>query len=227
MTGPVGDGGGDDVWCIVLAGGSGARFGGHKQFQSIGGRRLVDRAVDTAASVCHSVVVVLPESSSWDGPPVAAAVAGGATRLASGRNGRAAVPPEAGIVVVHDAAHPLAPARLFTAVIDAVRDGWDAALPALPFTETIKRVSGGRVVGSVPREGLVLAQTPHAFGASVLRAAHAAAPEEVEDTVLVEAMGGRIAVVAGDPRNLHVSTPQELELAARWSDRLTGDRRLR
>lgn len=209
---------GGTAWCIVLAAGSGARFGGSKQFEMIRGRRLVDRVVETASAVCDSVVVVLPVSVRWDGPRVAAAVPGGATRLASVRCGLAAVPPEAGIVVVHDAAHPLAPPRLFTAVIDAVRAGWDAALPALPVTETIKRVHRGMVIGSVPRDQLVLAQTPNAFRASVLRQAHAGAAEAVEDAMLIEAMGGRIAVVAGDPRNIHVSTPEELELAARLAD---------
>lgn len=221
MTGPVAAAPGEaegDVWCIVLAAGTGARFGGHKQFEHIGGRRLVDRVVDTASGVCDSVVVVLPDGVAWDGAAVAAAVAGGPTRLSSVRRGLAAVPGEAAVVVVHDAAHPLASARLFTSVIDAVRNGWDAALPALAVTETIKRVAEGRVVGTVPRDRLVLAQTPNAFRADVLRRAHAGEAEAVEDVMLVEAMNGRIAVVAGDPRNLHVSTPEELELAARLAD---------
>lgn len=206
------------MWCIVLAGGSGSRFGGPKQFERLGARRLVDRVVDTAAATCDAVVVVLPALVRWDGAPVAAAVTGGTTRHASVRNGLAAVGRDASIVVVHDAAHPLAGPHLFGAVIDAVRVGWDAAAPVLPVTEAIKRVVDDQIVASVSREGLVLTQTPNAFRAEVLRRAHAEQGEAVEDTILVEAMGGRIAAVAGDVRNLHVSTPAELELAARLAD---------
>lgn len=174
---------------------------------------MVDRVVETASSVCDAVVVVLPPRVAWDGPPVAIAVAGGATRLESVRRGLAEIDEAVPIIVVHDAAHPLATPALFRAVIDAVDQGWDAALPACPVTETIKQVAHGQVVASIPRDGLMLAQTPHAFRANVLRAAHAGGGESVEDTMLVEAMGGRIAVLGGDATNIHVSTPEELRLA--------------
>ena len=204
-----------DVWAIVLAAGTGLRFGGVKQFAVAGGQRLVDRVVVTAGSACDEVVVVLPSGVEWDGPPVAAAVAGGSTRQASVRSGLAVVPPTAGILVVHDAAHPLASRQLFEAVIAAVRSGADGAVPALPFTETIKQVDAGRSVASIPRDGLVLVQTPHAFRAHTLRAAHARQGEATDDSVLVEALGAKVAVVPGDPRNVHVTTPAELQIAHR------------
>ncbi len=215
MTGDPGRGHDEEVWAIILAAGTGMRFGGVKQFTSLDGRRLVDVVVDTAASVCDEVVVVLPSGVSWDGSPVAAVTAGGPTREASVRCGLAAVPSTVGIVVVHDAAHPLASSALFEAVIAGVSAGADGAVPGLPLAETLKRIHGGRSVANVARHDLVMVQTPHAFRAEVLRTAHAQGGEATDDSVLVEAVGGTVAVVPGDPRNIHVTTVEELEMARR------------
>lgn len=201
------------VWSIVLAAGSGSRFGGPKQFERIAGRRLVDHVVATAQSVCDGVVVVLPGGTAWHDTSVRV-VSGGTTRAESVRHGLSAVPPEADVIVVHDAAHPLASGGLFRSVVDAVRGGADAAVPAVPFTDPIKRVDSGRVVAGIPRSDLVLMQTPHAFRAGALRALHEEQPEVIEETELIERVGGRIMVVSGDPRNIHVTNPEELEMAA-------------
>lgn len=146
---------------------------------------------------------------------MAAAVAGGTTRSDSVRAGLAAVAPEAVIVVVHDAARPLAPAALFTAVVAAVRDGADGAVPGLPVADTLKRVDGSRVVATVDRDGLVAVQTPQAFRAAALRAAYAAGGAATDDAALVEAAGGTVVVVPGDPSNLKLTTPEDLAWAAR------------
>ena len=198
----------------MVAAGSGARFGAPKQFLAVGDERLVDTAVRTASRCCDGVVVVLPESAHWDGPPVAAAVPGGATRAASVRAGLAAVPATADIVVVHDAARPLADDQLFAAVIDAVRAGADGAVPGLAVADTIKRVEGSRVVATIPRDELVAVQTPQAFRAPALRAAHRTKSEGTDDAALVEADGGTVVVVAGDPANVKVTRPDDLELVA-------------
>ena len=124
---------------------------------------------------------------------------GGATRSESVRAGLAAVPPDAEVVVVHDAARPLATAALFDAVIDAVRAGADGAVPGLPVADTLKRVDDVRVIETVDRVGLVAVQTPQAFRAGVLRAAHAPAADATDDAALVEALGGTVVVVPGDP----------------------------
>jgi 2-C-methyl-D-erythritol 4-phosphate cytidylyltransferase len=206
------------VWAVVLAGGSGTRFGGPKHLEVLGGRRLVDRAVDLVAADSDGVVVVLPAGTRWDGPPVQAAVPGGATRSGSVRAGLAAVPHEAAVVVIHDAAHPVAARRLFPEVIAAVRAGADGALPVLPANETVLHLTDGRVVGaeSVP---LAFAQMPHAFAAGVLRAAHLDGPEAKDDVSLLVSRGAHVATVPGDPGNVHITTPAELALAAR----LLGD----
>lgn len=202
------------VWAIALAAGTGARFGGPKQFALLAGRPLVDHVVETAAAVCDAVVVVIPPGWTWQGPAVTAVVAGGPTRAASVRSGLAAVADSARIVVIHDAAHPLAPAHLFQAVVDRVRAGAEAAVPVLPVAETVGRQEGDEVVTALDDRRLVLMQTPHAFRADVLRAAHRGAPDARDDASLILALGGRVAAVPGDPRNLHVTTAAELAMAA-------------
>ncbi|MDQ1286726.1 MAG: 2-C-methyl-D-erythritol 4-phosphate cytidylyltransferase [Actinomycetota bacterium] len=208
------------VWAIVLGGGSGARFGGAKQFEDLGGRSLLARSVAAAATVADGVVVVVPGGLTPDGlPPVDAKLVvapGGAERAASVRSGLAAVPEDAGIVVVADAAHPLASPVLFAAVVDAVRAGAGGALPGLPLTEVIARVDAdGTRTGGLPRAGHVLVQMPHAFRADLLRAAHATGEDGAEDSAMVAALGARVVVVPGEPTNLHVTTPEELVLARR------------
>lgn len=200
------------TWAIVVAAGSGARFGGAKQFRAVGAERLVDRAVEAAARCCDGVVVVLPEGTSWDGPKVDAAVPGGETRAASVRAGLAAVPAAAEIVVVHDAARPLASDALFRAVIDAVESGADGAVPGLAVSDTIKRVDARRVVATVARDDLVAVQTPQAFRATALRAAHTDDGDGTDDAALVEADGGTVVVVDGEPTNLKVTGPEDLML---------------
>jgi 2-C-methyl-D-erythritol 4-phosphate cytidylyltransferase len=208
------------VWAIVLGGGTGARFGGAKQFAELGGLSLLGRSVAAAATVSEGVVVVVPGGLEPGGlPPVEVKLvmaAGGAHRAASVRSGLAAVPADAEVIVVADAAHPLAGPALFASVVDAVRCGAGGALPGLPLTEVIARVDAdGTRVGGVPRESHVLVQMPHAFRADLLRTAHATGEDGVEDSAMVAALGARIVVVAGDPRNLHVTTPEELDLARR------------
>jgi 2-C-methyl-D-erythritol 4-phosphate cytidylyltransferase len=200
------------AWGIVTSAGRGVRFGGPKHVREVGGRRLVDRAVDALAACCDGVVVVVPAGTEWDGPPVQAVVAGGATRADSVRAGLAAVPVDAEIVVVHGPSHPLAGPALVEAVIAAVRAGADGAVPVMPANDTVLHVTDGRVTAAEPGP-LVLAQTPFAFGAAVLRAAHEGAPQARDDVSLLVARGARVVTVPGDPTNLHVTTPDELALA--------------
>ena len=204
------------VWGIVVAAGSGTRFGAPKQLAALGGRRVIDWAVGAAQSACDGVVVVLPAAlvAGEAAPTPGAKAAGGATRSDSVRRGLEAVPAEANIVVVHDAARPLADAALFRAVVEAVRAGADAAVPGVPIADTVKRVEGDVVVATVDRAQLVAVQTPQAFQAAMLRAAHDGAPEATDDAALIEAAGGKVVVVPGDPRNRKITTPEDLVMAA-------------
>jgi 2-C-methyl-D-erythritol 4-phosphate cytidylyltransferase len=99
-------------------------------------------------------------------------------------------------------------------VIAAVRAGADGAVPGLAVADTLKRVDDVRVTATVDRVGLVAVQTPQAFEAGILRAAHASEGEATDDAALVEALGGTVVVVPGDQRNLKVTGPADLMIAA-------------
>ena len=201
------------TWAIVVAAGGGARFGAAKQFARLGDGSVLDRAAGVARESCDGVVVVLPAGRDWQAPSGVRVAIGGATRSASVRAGLAYVPDDVDVVVVHDAARPLASRALFARVIAAVRAGADAAVPAMPVTDTVKRVRDHLVVETVQRDDLVAVQTPQAFRRSVLQAAHAGAGLETDDAALVEAAGGSVVVVEGEPRNLKLTRVDDLEIA--------------
>jgi len=202
-----------ETWAIVVAAGGGERFGAAKQFARLGDVSVLDRATGVARESCDGVVVVLPAGRDWPAPAGVRVATGGATRSASVRAGLACVPEGVDVVVVHDAARPLATRQLFARVIAAVRAGADAAVPALPVTDTLKRVRDGRVVETVPRAELVAVQTPQAFRRRALADAHATDGVETDDAALVEAAGGNVVVVEGEPRNLKLTRFDDLELA--------------
>lgn len=210
---------GPDVWAVVLAGGAARRFGDRpKQFERVGGVRMVDRTVAAARRTCDGVVLVLPAGYDWDGAPVDALAVGGDHQSDSLRAGLGRVPPEAQIVVVCDPAHPLSSDALFAAVIDAVRRGADGAVPTVPILDVVQRVADGRVVATIPKHDLVITQAPQAFRAAVLRAVHTDRPRPVENSGLLVEHGHRVVAVPGEPTNLHVTTPDELALL----DRIAG-----
>lgn len=205
---------GRPVWGVVVAAGRADRFGRAKQYEPLGGRRVLDWSLDAARSACDGLVLVVPETAAERAEAAAdVVVTGASTRSGSVRRGLAAVPVDAQVVVVHDAARPLAGASLFRSSVEAVREGADGALCALPVGDTLKRVEGTLVVETVERRGLWAVQTPQAFRAPVLRRAHAAESDATDDGALVEALGGRVVVVEGDPRNLKLTRPGDLVVA--------------
>ena len=148
---------------------------------------------------------------------VAETVTGGETRSESVRNALAEIPDEAAIVLVHDAARPLVTDEVIERVITALGDDWDGAVPALPISDTVKRVEGEAVSETLDRQGLVAVQTPQAFVAPILRAAVTGEVSSAPDCAsLVEARGGRVRVVEGDRRLVKVTEPSDLELVASW-----------
>lgn len=198
------------IWTIIVAAGSGARFGSPKQFAMLGDRRVVDWSIAAASAVSAGVVVVLPPGAALgDGQ-----VAGGETRSESVRCGLQAVPPEATIICVHDGARPFATEHLYRETIAQVHKGADGAVPAIGVTDTIKQVDAQNVVVNTPdRSSLVAVQTPQVFRASILRQAHAACPEGTDDATLVELLGKRVVVVAGEALNRKLTAPEDLEWA--------------
>jgi 2-C-methyl-D-erythritol 4-phosphate cytidylyltransferase len=201
----------EQIWTIVVGGGSGRRFGAAKQYELLGDDRVIDRSVAVAREASDGVVVVVPpEDADAEG-----AVAGGATRSESVRAGLAAVPLEATIICVHDAARPLASAALYRRAIAAVCGGADAAIPAIEVADTIKVVADGVVVATPDRASLVAVQTPQAFRAGVLREAHAGGGDATDDAGLVEERGGLVVVVEGESTNRKITMPDDLVWARR------------
>ena len=212
------------VWAILVAAGRGERLGTDqpKAFAKLGGQPLLAeplRRLDESQWV-DAIVVVAPPG--WEEPvillaeelgcgKVRACVAGGAERSDSVRAGLAEVPEEAVAVLVHDAARPLLTDDVVERVLAPLGDGWDGAVLALPVVDTLKRAGpDGSVVETVERDGLWAVQTPQAFPAQTLRRAIDGGGSATDCAGLVEAAGGRVKIVAGDPRLAKVTTADDL-----------------
>ena len=201
------------TWAIVVAAGAGSRFGRPKQYDQLGGRRVLDWSLEAAQTTCDGTVLVVPSDRAADAEDADVVVAGSASRSGSVRAGLAAVAGGVDTIVVHDAARPLAGGTLFRRVIEPVDLGLDAAICAVPVTDTIKHVRDGRVARTADRRELVAVQTPQAFRAALLRRAHRGDPDATDDAALVEAIGGRVAVVDGHPGNVKITHPWDLAVA--------------
>ena len=199
------------IWTIVVAAGSGSRFGLPKQFETLLGRRVVDHSLATAARHSHGVVVVVPAGEPVPGDLEATVIVeGGATRSASVRNGLAAVPASATVVLVHDAARPAASDDVYRRVIAGVEAGAAVAVPVVEVADTIRHRDGG----VVDRSELLAVQTPQGFAAQALRGAHASGAEATDDATLVEQQGGRVVHVAGERTNIKITEPADLVAVA-------------
>ena len=213
---------------VLAAAGSGERLGADrpKAFVRLGDRPLLGESLERldASDWIDQIVIAAPPG--WEEPAillaeeigcskVSACVTGGATRTESVALALVEVPDDAAVVVVHDAARPLLDDAVVARVLAALNEGWDAAVPALPVADTVKRVDGDRVVETLDRSQLRLVQTPQAFVAAVLRDAYAGRRDGASDcAALVEARGGRVKVVPGDDRLVKVTEPRDLEWVA-------------
>jgi 2-C-methyl-D-erythritol 4-phosphate cytidylyltransferase len=203
------------VAAVVVAAGRGTRFGGAKQFALLGDETVAARSVAQARLVADLVVIVVPEGYEGGGEGADVVVTGGASRAASVRSGLAECG-DAAIVIVHDAARPLASAELFRAVVTAIEEGADAAIPGLTLTDTVKRVASTNevtvVVETLAREELVAVQTPQAFRRDVLERAHAKGDDATDDAGLVEALGALVVVIPGEATNVKITHLSDLEV---------------
>jgi 2-C-methyl-D-erythritol 4-phosphate cytidylyltransferase len=218
------------VWAILVAAGRGERLGlDHpKAFAKLGEDPLLAEPLRRLDDSDWIDAIVLVAPPGWEEPSillaeelgcgkVSACVPGGETRADSVRAGLAEVPEDAVAVLVHDAARPLLPEAVIERVLAPLGEGWDGAVPGLPVPDTLKRVDGdGTVLETVERDSLYAVQTPQAFPADVLRRAVATGADATDCAALVEAAGGRVKVVPGDPLLLKVTTADDLAKIAAW-----------
>ena len=217
------------VWAVLAAAGSGERLGADrpKAFVRLGDQPLLAESLerlDASASI-DAIVVAAPPG--WEEPTillaeelgcskVSSCVTGGETRAESVKRGLDEVPDEAAVVLVHDAARPYVNDGVIERVLAALTEGWDGAVPALPVSDTVKRVEGERVVETLRRAELRAVQTPQAFVANVLRDAyeHGDLATATDCASLVEARGGRVKIVPGDLRLAKITDAADLERLA-------------
>jgi 2-C-methyl-D-erythritol 4-phosphate cytidylyltransferase len=200
-----------------------------KQFRAIGGVPMLLRALRPFAQHPRvgPIVVVLPPASAAAPPEWLAAllsdrllvVAGGEERQHSVANGLHRLPPGPVLVLVHDAARPFVERQLIDRVLAVAARG-AAAVPGLPLPDTVKETdTAGLVVRTVPRDRLVVVQTPQAFPRAMLETAHQRARSDTaslaatDDAALCERLGHAVRVVAGSPRNIKVTTQEDFVLA--------------
>lgn len=206
---------------IVVAAGSGTRSGGPKQWRLLAGQPVVRWSVGAFLDAgAAAVVVVIPAGEHGRAAEALAglsnwrAVTGGAERADSVRAGLNAADP-ALPVLVHDAARPLVSRGLIDGLMAAVTET-DAAAPALAVADTLKAASEGRVTATVDRSGLWRAQTPQAFAPGVLQQAYdrwTGAYSPTDDLAVVEAAGGAVRLVPGDPRLMKLTFPEDFAMA--------------
>ena len=218
------------VWAVLAAAGRGERLGSDrpKAFARLGDRPLLAESLERLEGSDWIDAIVIAAPPEWEEPSilvaeeiaatkVSSAVTGGETRSESVRLALDDVPGDAAAILVHDAARPLLSDAVIERVLAPLGEGWDGAVPVLPLSDTVKRVDGEQVVDTLPRGELVAAQTPQAFVADALRQALAGDVSGATDCAsLVEARGGRIKVVEGDPRLLKVTDGADLALVESW-----------
>jgi 2-C-methyl-D-erythritol 4-phosphate cytidylyltransferase len=215
------------VWAVLAAAGRGERLGADrpKAFAKLRDRPLLAESLERleASDWIDAIVIVAPPG--WEEPSilvaeelgcakVSACVSGGETRAESVRAGVAEVGDDAAVIVVHDAARPLLLDEVLERVLTALNEGWDGAVPALPLADTVKRVRGGEIVETMPRDELVAAQTPQAFVAPILREALTGDLAGATDCASLVELRGRVTTVPGDPRLLKVTDASDLELVS-------------
>jgi len=217
------------VGVIVVAAGSGSRLGADapKAFVSLGGSSILQRALEPIFGMSEpaQVVVVVPEeqltlaqdqlrTTAGAAIEYGSVVVGGATRQASVAAGLAALWPDVGVVLVHDAARPFAPSALFEAVVARVRASGQGVIPGLPVADTLKRTDDVVALETVDRSVLSAIQTPQGFPRRELTEAYATATQDyTDDAAVFAAAGHTVRVIIGDSLAFKITTPWDLRRA--------------
>jgi 2-C-methyl-D-erythritol 4-phosphate cytidylyltransferase len=217
------------AWAVIVAAGAGRRFGAAKQFALLKGRPLYEWSVEAFEQHedVEGIILVLPAEGAGRPQPalggkLRALVAGGKERQDSVLNGFRRVPAgEDRVVLVHDGARPLVSRELISRVIQAAGEK-GAAVPGLPIEDTVKEAAGDEVIRTLQRTALVRVQTPQGFLYSwlgqALEGAAAGGFYATDEAMLVERTGRRVVLVAGDVRNIKITTPLDLKIAEAMTD---------
>jgi len=218
---------GGSIAAIVVAGGSGERFGRAegKQVALVAGRPVVSWSLRALDQACLSHIILVCPADRFDEYHAGAVaplslrtpitlVAAGVTRQDSVRSGVSALPTGTDVVVVHDGARPLVSSEVIRGAVAKLMDNShaDGVVVGHPSVDTLKRVENGRIVETVDRQQVWSAQTPQVFRAEALRRAHAhAATNELgtDDAVLVERDGGTVLMFEGPRDNIKVTLPED------------------
>lgn len=209
------------IGCILLAAGSGSRFGSKKQFMSIKGKRIIDFSLEVVESIdeIDEVVIVLPKEDldvpiKIDKP--FKKVCGGKERQYSVYNGLLQLE-RCDIVIIHDTARPFATKKMFLDGIQNVKSGWDGSITAYKSRDTIKEVCDKKVIKTLNRDLIYIVQTPQTFDYKKLLYSHQKALSEnflaTDDSALMEKEGFKITVNEGSFLNFKITYPQDIKLA--------------
>lgn len=208
---------------IVVAAGSGSRAGGPKQWRGLAGKPAVRWSVEALlAAGAEDLIVVIPDGTAAEAAEALAGltgwrlVTGGESRADSVRNGLTVLGgPDNRPVLIHDAARPLLGLDVIRRTLEALADA-DGALPALPVADSLRRAADGLMADPVDRDGLWRAQTPQGFRYRTLVDAWAAWPAgeiATDEATVVQRAGGRVRIVAGDPRLMKLTFPEDFAMA--------------
>lgn len=212
------------VTAIIVAAGEGRRFGGAKQFALLKGKTVLDWCLEKFQEheAIDSIILVLGRGRSGGEyvaryPKIANIAKGGEKRQDSVYSGLLLLDAEEdGVILIHDGVRPLVGEDLIGRVVDATKKK-GAVIPAVPLEDTVKRVEREKVLQTEERKKLFRIQTPQGFFSSLLREAFALAREDrydgTDEAALVERMGKDVFVVPGDPKNIKITTREDLKMA--------------
>lgn len=196
---------------IVVSAGKGVRFGGLKQLELIGDRRVIDITLAIARKCVDYVICVTVPGTDFGELDADVVVDGGETRSDSVRAGLAVVPSDVKWILVHDAARPLASIGLFERILGRLEDGAPAVIPVIGITDTVKEVVGNKVVATLDRSTLFRVQTPQGFQKPILQLAYESLVDATDDSQLVEQIGVAVEAILGDENNFKITTSSDLE----------------
>ncbi len=204
-----------NVGCVVVAAGSGVRFGSKKQFERINNKLVIDYSVDVLKEFGHIVIVAQSVDMDFlkERFDFACVVKGGAERMHSVYNGLSAL--ECDIVLVHDAARPVINRELIERLIDAAKK-YNAAVPVVRAYETLKRFDGEFIESTIDRNVICFSQTPQAFNYNMLKSAYDKILESekvyTDEASVWEDVYGKVKVVEGNRKNIKITSKEDLEI---------------